>query len=172
MLSWISALKLFPCFLIKPLSFLCDCYFVKHLSIFYSYLSSHSLLRTTEHVYTVWTSHKVAQLKVKSTWLKQRSQTSQRAVKGSVSQRKGKRWAERIPLLTNTRTLGLCQPKVKVKFFLIQSFHSLEAALVFRVATPTANISHIFNGAPSLALFEIIFPSEPYRRISVDTVKV
>lgn len=137
--------------------------FLEHLSIFYSSLSSHSLVRTTEHVYTVCTLHKVAQLKVKSTWLKQRSRTSHRAVNGSVSPEEGKEVGRKDPPP---------QPKGKVKFFPIQSSHSLGAALVLRVTTPTANTSHMFNGAPSLALFEILFPSGPYYRNGVATVRV
>lgn len=93
--------------------------FLEHLSIFYSSLSSHSLVRTTEHVYTVCTLHKVAQLKVKSTWLKQRSRTSHRAVNGSVSPEEGKEVGRKDPPP---------RPKGKVKFFPIQSCHSLGAS--------------------------------------------
>ena len=81
-------------------------------------------------------------------WLKLSSQIAHKAVKGIVSPEEGKEVDRREPSahqpLNFEATFAKGEGQLFFKF--IQISYSLEAALVFRVATPTANVSNFFKG--------------------------
>ena len=100
------------------------------------------------HVYTVLYFAQRYPAEWANLWLKLSSQIAHKAVKGILSPEEGKEVDREEPPAHQPLNFEATSVKGEGQLFFKfrQISYSLEAALVFRVATPTANGSNIFKG--------------------------